>query len=435
MKKVLIISYYWYPCGGIGVLRSLKLAKYLHQFGWYPVIYTAENAHYPSYDEGNLKDIPENITILKRPIFEPYNFYKIFTGQPKDANVNHALVATDFKRGFRHDIAVWIRSNIFIPDARAFWIKPSVNFLLDYLKENPVDAIFSDGPPHTNNVIASRVKQATNIAWLADFQDPWTQVDIYQKLKLTAWADKKYHDLEQETFRNADKISIASPTWKKDLEDIGAKNVEVFLWGYDHEDFENLVAKPDQKFTLTHSGLLGEDRRPIELFEVIKEIADQNPDFRNDFCLQLIGNIDSTIKNDIDRLQIGDMVSLIKQLPRKESLQYLANSQLVLLLLNKAHNAMGRIPGKIFEYLAVKRPILCLGLAGSDTDNLIKNADAGQNFLYEDKVALKNYLLEKYYLFKTEKFVPCHTKNIEAYTNQKLTGIVAGWLDEISGKG
>lgn len=431
-KKVLIITYYFPPCGGIGVLRCLKLVKYLRDFGWEPVIYTAKDAHYPSYDESNFKDIPEGITILKQPIFEPYTFYKKFTGQPKTANVNHALVASDQKRGLRHTISVWIRSNIFIPDARAFWIRPSVKFLVNYLKENPVDAIFSDGPPHTNNVIACRVKQKTGIPWIADFQDPWTQVDLYERLILTKWADRKYHRLEQETFQNADRITIASPTWKKDLEDIGAENVSVFYYGYDTDDFENLQPKFDDKFSLTHTGLLGADRMPTGLFEAVAELATENPNFKKYFRFRTIGKTDGEVLQKAENLGLRDLVEVISQVPRHQALQQMANSQLLLLLLNLAGNTMGRIPGKVYEYFAVKRPIICLSPVGSDSDKMISEAGAGFSAEYHDKAKIKQLLSYYFEMWEREKVIKIETAGFEKYTNYHQTQKIARLLNEIT---
>lgn len=431
MKKVLIISYYWPPSGGIGVLRCLKIAKYLRDFGWEPVIFTAEDAHYPSYDEGNFKDIPEGVTVLKGAIFEPYTWYKKFTSLPKDANANTALAVADKKQDFRHDLSVWIRSNFFIPDARAFWIAPSVKFLLKYIKENKIDAIFSDGPPHSNTMIACRLKEKTGIPWLADFQDPWTQIDYYQRLKLMDWADKKHHRLEQRAFRAADKTTIVSPTWKKDLEKIGAKNVSVLVWGYDQDDFDSLKIPLDDKLTLTHSGLLSHDRHPQALFAAMAELKKEISDFSSTFCLQLIGQIDAQVKESIKKEGVEDMVTIILQVPRQKSLEYIAASQVALLLLNQAENVMGRIPGKLFEYLACKRPILCLGPEQSDVDILIKNAKAGCSIDYPEKENLKKYLKNLYFEFKKEGFIKSTTQNIEQYTNRKLTQKVAQLLDEI----
>lgn len=431
-KKVLLITYYFPPCGGIGVLRCLKLAKYLRDFGWEPIIYTAKDAHYPSYDHGNFKDIPEGITILRQPIFEPYTFYKKFTGQPKNANVNHALVATDRKRDLRHTISVWIRSNIFIPDARAFWIRPSVRFLVNYLKHNPVDAIFSDGPPHTNNVIACRVKQKTNIPWIADFQDPWTQVDLYERLSLTKWADRKYHALERETFQYADRITIASPTWKEDLERIGAQNVSVFYYGYDVPDFQDLIPDFDQKFSLTHTGLLGADRMPVALFEAIAELITENELFRKKFQLKVIGVIDNEVLQKATHLGIRNFIQVIPQVPRKQALQYMANAQILLLLLNQAGNTMGRIPGKLYEYFAVKRPIICLGPDGSDADKMITQLGVGHSVSYRQKDKIKSLLLNYFQTWKSQGVIPIQAKKIEQYSNHTQTQRIALLLDEIT---
>ena len=76
--KVLVITYYWPPSGGIGVQRCLKFVKYLREFGWEPIVYSAKNAQYPSFDTGYTKDIPDNLIVLKYPIIEPFNFFKVF---------------------------------------------------------------------------------------------------------------------------------------------------------------------------------------------------------------------------------------------------------------------------------------------------------------------------------------------------------------------
>jgi glycosyltransferase involved in cell wall biosynthesis len=430
-KKVLIITYYWYPSGGIGVLRCLKIAKYLREFGWEPVIYTAKNAHYPSIDESNLKDVPQGITLLKQPIFEPYSFYKKFTGKSPDANVNHALVASDKKEGWQHQLSVWVRSNFFIPDARAFWIRPSVTFLVNYLKKNPVDAIFSDGPPHSNTRIACLVKQKTGIPWLCDFQDPWTQMDLYERLNVAGWAWKKHQKMEQEAFQTADAITIVSDTWKKDLESIGAKNVNVLPWGYDKDDFKHANFAPDWKFTLTHTGLLGEDRNPENLFLAIKELNEEITDFGQLFKLQLVGEVDIKVKLTAEKCKIAHLISYIPQVPRNEALQYTLNTQVLLLLLNDAGNVMGRIPGKFFEYLASKRPIICLGAEGSDVDKIMQQTRAGFSASYDNKEKIKNNLLQLFQEYKSKGTVESKTENIEAFTSQNITKKVAFLLDKI----
>ena len=151
-KKVLIITYNWPPAGGITVLRCLKIAKYLRYFGWEPVIYTADNAQYPYLDNSNEKDIPDGITIIKKPIIEPFGLFQKLSGRKKNVPVNNIIHVRE-KKSLLDNLGIYVRGNYFVPDARFLWIKPSVKFLKTYLEQNPVDAIFTDGPPHTNTVI------------------------------------------------------------------------------------------------------------------------------------------------------------------------------------------------------------------------------------------------------------------------------------------
>jgi hypothetical protein len=432
-KKVLFITYYWPPAGGIGVLRCLKIAKYIREFGWEPVIYTAKDAQYSVLDESNFKHVHPDTTILRHPIIEPFNFYKMITGRKKDAPLLNVLNANEGKTGLMHAISVWVRSNFFIPDARSLWIGPSVKFLLKYLKENSVDAIFTDGPPHTNTMIANIIKEKTGIPWLADFQDPWTQVDYYQLLKLTKWADRKHRRMEQRVFKNADKITIVSPSWKRDLESIGAKNVGVIPWGYDEEDFDGEQVEPDKKFLISHLGLLGSDRNPDLLFRVICELCVEEPGFKDAIELRLIGSVDFSVKEAAGKFNVLEYVKFESQIPRKESLRLMRKSQLLLLLLNKADNAQGRIPGKLFEYMRAGRPILCFGPAGCDVENILKETNAGINIQYDNYDLIKNTLRSLYRKFLANELAT-NKSSIEKYSIRNLTGQIAGFLQEITNK-
>lgn len=413
-------------------MRCLKIAKYLRDYGWEPVIFTADNAHYPSIDESNAKDIPEGITILKQKIWEPYSLYKIFTGQKKDANVNNIFSVEEVELSFMHQVSIWIRSNFFIPDARAFWIKPSVKFLTKYLQENPVDAMFTDGPPHSNTRIANLLKNKLGIPWIADFQDPWTQVDFFKRLRLTKWGVRKHHRLEQEAFAAADRITIVSHSWKKDLESIGAKNVSVLPWGFDPDDFKNVSSAVDEKFTLSHLGILGMDRNPQKLFEVIKELAAELPNFKADFELNLYGLVGFAVMEDAKRIGVEEMIQLRGNVSRTEALARTASSNVLLLLLNKQDNILGRIPGKLFEYLAARRPILVLGPPESDVANIVREVERGESRDYDDKAGIKTIVRHYYQQYLTKKLAQPLDKDIRHYSSPVLTQQVAQLLDEIT---
>ena len=423
MKKVLIITYYWPPSGGISVLRALKIAKYLRDFGWEPVIFTAKNAHYPYYDESGFADIPDGITVLKQPIIEPFKIFKWLTGRKKEDALNSIVQVRDKKQNFLDKLGIWIRGNFFIPDARSLWIKPSVKYLKEYLKEHPVEAIFSDGPPHTNNRIAYFISRNLKIPWLADFQDPWTQADYYQMMYITKTAHKIHSKMEQAIFQQAKKITIASPTWKKELESLGAKNVDVIYYGYDEDDFKDLVKNQGNKyFDLVHIGLLGIDRNPVDLIQTLSEIQSSRK-----IRIILAGQVDQKVK---EELKGNDKVEVIYRgiISRKESLQMAMDAHLLLLPLNKATNAEGRLPGKLYEYLRTYNPILCLGKSDGDASKIIEECKIGDSFEYDDSKGIKMFLEKT--LNQPNSFKP-NKSAIEAYSNKNQTQILSQYLNEI----
>jgi glycosyltransferase involved in cell wall biosynthesis len=431
VKKLLIITYNWPPCGGIGVLRCLKFVKYLRKFGWEPVVYIPEGAEYPYLDRSNLKDIPENLTVIKGKIFEPFKIFKILTGR-KNANLNN-IVHVREKQSVFDKLGVFVRGNFFIPDARSLWIKPSVKLLTKYVAENKIDAIFTDGPPHTNTVIGTRLSTITGIPHLADFQDPWTQVDYYKLFKITTWADKIHRHMEQESIKQSKKITIASPSWAVDLESIGAKNVDVLYYGYDEDDFAKINPKADKFFTFCHSGLLGFDRNPEGFFAAMESLNKEIPGFKKDFRLKLIGQVDFEVTNSVNKHNLSDQVIFLGTVQRDISLQEICNAWALLLPLNKANNAKGRMPGKLYEYLRAKRPVISFGPNDSDVTAIINDYKVGANFIYTDSESIKKHVKSLYlnYYVKSDFSGINAVKDIAVFSNENQTKKLAHFLNEM----
>ena len=429
-RKVLIITYYWPPAGGITVLRCLKIAKYLRDFGWEPVIYTASNAQYPYLDPDNHRDIPEGITVLRHPIFEPLHLFKRLSGRKATDPLTNVVHVRDKTPKLADRFGIWVRANFFIPDARAFWIRPSIRYLKAYLKQHPVDAIFSDGPPHTNTVIACELKKATGIPWLADFQDPWTQVDYYPLLGIKGRADRKHRDMEQEVFKTADAMTIASPSWKTDLESIGAKNVDVLYYGYDEQDFQDIEKVPSDLFTIVHTGLLGFDRCPDPLILALAELKREHPERLNRVQVVQYGEIDYSVRRAFEQAGIAEVLKIGGIIPRKEALRALVSAGLLLLPLNKADNAKGRMPGKFYEYLRAGRPILALGPEDSDVSGILRGTAHGTMHEYSDVEGTKKTLIQALDAWSRDE-VFASSEGIRRFSNREQTRLVATLLDRI----
>jgi glycosyltransferase involved in cell wall biosynthesis len=403
-KKVLIISYFWPPAGGITVLRCLKIAKYLREYGWEPVVYTADGAQYPYLDPGNLRDVPTGMTVLRHPIREPLEAFKRLSGRKSNDPLSNIVHVRDRKTSWMDALGIWVRGNFFIPDARAMWVNPSVRYLTNWLRDNPVDAIFSDGPPHTNTLIACRVAQATGIPWLADFQDPWTQVDYYKLLRIGPRADRRHKALEQEVFHTAEAITIASPSWKRDLESIGARNVDVLYYGYDDDDFTGLQPARSDRFTLLHAGLLGFDRSPDNVIKALAELARENTEFAESLRVLFYGEVDFGIKTAFAQAGLARQLDTPGTAPRKTVLEAALGAQILLLPLNKADNVQGRVPGKVFEYMRARKPVLGLGPRDSDAAELLHTYQAGAMIDYEDVAGAKAFIRSAWQRWKEDQF-------------------------------
>jgi hypothetical protein len=278
-----------------------------------------------------------------------------------------------------------------------------------------------------------KLSKKYSIPYLADFQDPWTQVDYYELFPITSWADKKHKRLEQEVFRQASRITIASPSWKNDLEQIGAENVEVLYWGYDEEDFSDLHAIENPYFSITHIGLLGFDRNPEILFKVLGELKEANDEFGKDLKIMLAGQIDYSVKRTISEYNLDPNVEYHGIVDRISALRIAKGSSLLLLLLNKAKNAKGRLPGKLYEYMRLRRPVLILGLKNSDAEQIIRETVSGESFEYDDAGKIRDYILDSYKKFKNNQLSQT-TGDISFYSVENQTRRLAEYLSEISSK-
>jgi glycosyltransferase involved in cell wall biosynthesis len=420
MKKVLIITYYWPPSGGAGVQRWLKFVKYLRDFGWEPIVYTPKNPEAPAIDNSLLKDIPKDITVLKQPIWEPYNLYKGFIGQKKGDKINAGFLTEKKKPGLAEKLSVWIRGNWFIPDARKFWIKPSAKFLSEYLKKNPVDVIVSTGPPHSMHLIALELKKQLGIPWLADFRDPWTNIDFYDKLMLSPSSDAKHKKLELEVLTKADAILAIGWHMAEDLQKICGRKTEVIPNGYDEDDFPQKQINLDERFSISHIGAMNADRNPKILWAALSELLAESEDLRKDLKISFIGKTDYSVLKDLDKFNLSSYATKTEYLPHTKTTEAMQTSQILLLALNNTPNTLGVISGKLFEYIAAKRPILAIGKEKGDAARIIRETGAGTICDFDDKNKMRTEINRLYELFRQKKLF-VNSANTSDYSRKNQT--------------
>jgi glycosyltransferase involved in cell wall biosynthesis len=434
VKKVLIITYYWPPTGGAGVQRWLKFSKYFRQFGWEPIIYTPSNPDFPINDETLLKDIPNDLTVLKTQITEPYDIYRKIMRKKKTETVNQGFLSEGKENTLMQSAMIWVRGNFFIPDARNFWIKPSISYLSDYIIKNKIDAIISTGPPHSMHLIAMGLKQKFNLPWIADFRDPWTQIDFYSQLKLSSFADNKHKKLEHQVLTHADKVVTISPSCGKDLEKLGNRKVDVITNGFDTDDFTPIAIGVDspmlEGFLFHHIGALNKDRNPYTLWKVLGELCEENPDLKRDLVIKFTGKTDAIAFESLKQNGILDNSQKTDYLPHSDVVKLMAQSPVLLLALNNTPNNAGVLSGKLFEYLAAKRPIFGIGLPDADAAAILKNTHAGTMVHFDDYEGTKKAVVELYQKYKTNQLF-INSTSIDKYSRENCAKDYANLLNKI----
>ena len=434
MKRVLIITYYWPPSGGSGVQRWLKMSKYLPEYDWQPVIYTTENAEYPMIDPSLEKDVPAEMEVIRQPIFEPYSFYKRFIGIQQDETVKMGFIQEKEKRkGWKENLSLWVRGNFFIPDARCCWVKPSVKYLKEYLKAHPVDAIISTGPPHSMHLIAMKLREDLGIPWIADFRDPWTEIDYYNDLHLTHWADRKHHRLEREVLYKADKVVTVAPDGARRLGRLGNRNVRTIYNGFDRDDDTQSPINLPDKFTITYLGVLSKIQNPNNLWQALGELVKENADFNKNLKVNMIGQIDSSVANAINENGLTQHVTYSPCIPHNQVSAAHRSSTLLLLLLmpDSEPRAKGLVTGKLFEYMASGRPILCIGPEDGDAARILKETRAGQTISFGDKEKMKAILQDLYQKHLDKDLQDNTSEEVEKYSRKAMTLLYSKLLNQL----
>lgn len=416
-KKVLIITYYWPPAGGPGVQRWLKFVKYLPEFGIEPIVYVPENPTYPIVDDHLLEEVNKNTIILKNKIVEPYQLAGFFS-KNKAKKISSGIIPKSKNQTFFEKIMLWIRGNIFIPDARFLWVKPSVSYLEKYITDNQIDTIITTGPPHSVHLIGLHLKSKTKVRWFADFRDPWTTIGYHKALKLSNYAQKKHRYLEKKVLNSADSIIVTSKTTKKEFEQLTHKPIEVITNGFDVENIEKQTL--DTTFSLAHIGSFLSERNPKILWESLRELCNEIPHFKSFLEIKLIGAVSQDILDEIKQHELLHYTINMGYVAHQDALKHQRKSQILLLIEIDSEDTKSILPGKLFEYMVSERPIIAIGPKDSDFEDLLIQTNTGVFFQYNEKMALKNTIAQYFDAFLKQN-LKSNAIGLHQFSRKQLT--------------
>jgi len=409
VKNLLIITYYWPPAGGAGVQRWLKFSKYLPEFGWKPIILTVDpdRASYPQRDESLLKEVSDEVEVFRTNSFEPLQIYAKAVGKDRVpyGGFSNEKSNSSFSR--------FLRGNFFIPDARRGWNRYAIAKAREILASRDIDTIITTGPPQSTHLIGLSLKRQLGIKWGVDLRDPWTDIYYNEKMLRTPWAERRDAKLEEQTLRESDFCITVSNGFAELFNQKVKRKYHVITNGFDEQDLIEVntgeLQKSD-KLIISYTGTISDIYQPDVFFQALSG-------FKDPFELRIAGSISEGVRKKIEEYGIAKSVNYLGYLTHADALKEMSRADLLLLISPKVKNSKGIIPGKLFEYLAFRKPILAIGEdEDGDIERILRETGAGSVFKRRDLEGMLKWINEINSLaIKTDSEV------IEKYHRRNLT--------------
>ena len=427
--RLLVITYYWPPSGGAGVQRCLKFVKHLGHFNVEPTVITvdADQASYPVRDASLLAEVPPTVRVIRTGTTEPFESYKKLTGRA----VPYGGFANEGKPGPVQQVLRFVRGNLFIPDPRRGWNRHALAAVEALLAAGEqFDAVLTSSPPHSTQLIGLELQRRHGLRWLADLRDPWTDIYYYKDLHhtpLAAWLDRRY---EQQVLRRADAVLVTSPETKRlflaKLPELPAAKFHVLPNGYDESDFQQPSQPPSDCLRITHTGTITELYHINCLLEAVAACAAAHPTVP--LRLRFVGQVSAQLRGQLAAAGLAEITEYIDFVPHEQSVAYLLESSLLLMAIPDVPRNLGILPGKVFEYLAAGKPILCVGPRGCDADQLLQECGAGEALPYEDDALMRATLAQLVQRWQASPNLDLPALGHGRYSRRALAGELAGLI-------
>jgi len=423
MKKVLILSYFFPPRPGMGSMRFYGISKYLPRFGWEPIIITAKLPSHHSHD----------VKVIETKYFDINKLFKSICGFDHKMGIFDQLHGTQYKKKGNWFIIInklikLSQDILNFPDEHIGWYTYALKAASDLILSDNINAIISTSYPVTAHLVANKLKSKYKIPWIADYRDLWSQNIYKNKLFLLKYIETI---LEYNTIQKADYLV----TVDSDVDRLKSlhkdKNIYHITNGYDPDELSISPFFESNKFTITYTGgtLYYGKRDPSMLFQAINEMI--NDDIIDRLNIELLFYCPKEIWliNKIKEYNLNDIVTLKGYIPRSDVLREQRRAHLLLLMQWNHPSERSAYSGKLFEYLAARRPIIAFG-PGGIVNKLIYDTEAGH--YVNNLIELKKYISAYYkeYL-QTGEVKYKGNQNIYKYNYHSIAKLYASILDNL----
>ena len=347
LRNVLVIAYYFPPMGLSGVQRTLKFVKYLPQFGWQPTVLTVTPTGYYAQDYTLLEELhPHHVEIERIGSLDPNRLFR-----------RKGVVKMPSERWRK--IFSLISDTFFIPDNKIGWKRRAVKAAEEQFKKKNYDVIFATAPPFTDFLIGMELHKKFHRPLVIDYRDPWH--DYPYKYYPTPLHKLLNYKLEKKVLKASSRILVTSRRTKelilKRFKFLEYHDVTILPHGYDPADLEDdpkIHIEKSKRMRIAHAGVFYGDRTPKHFLQALKDVVTSQPHLKDQIELVLIGNLQGEHEKFIKSLGLEGNVTITGYLDHKHCIAYLKSSDIMWITLNNDKQS----PGKLYEYLGLRKPIL-----------------------------------------------------------------------------
>ena len=380
MKRALFVTYYWPPSGKASLHWPIRMVQHLPAFGWQPYVLTVADDTFSEKDTSFAHVVDPAVRVARVRSIEPFRLYRSFLGKKKDEPLVASETISRANASLRHRFAIWVRMNLFVPDARIGWYWNAVHQGVEAFRNEKIDCVVSVGPPHTSLLVGRKLAMRLGVPHVPVFIDPWADIAYYRGFKRSVITTSLDRRLERSVLEHAGRIVFVTKSMKEDYEERypGIRNKShVLYWGYDEEAFQDFrtAAEEGQK-TIVHAGNIFDLQNPTAFWESVRNELDSGKKFR----LVFVGTVGPEVRKSIDETGLGGIVAYKGFLPYEKMVHELGNASYLLVCASEKRH----VPGKLFEYLRAGKPIIAFGNDNREVEEILNKCRAGILLPYQN---------------------------------------------------
>lgn len=387
LKTVLIVSYFFPPFSSGSTIRIHNFVKYFPTFGIRPLVLTVREDYYPSgfRNDALLDDYAECVDIVRCDSLEP-----------KAGALRDKVYGTKERKSLDKILIAFLKrivNLIFIPDRNVLWTPYAVRAGLKNARTRNAEAVLATGPPFTAHLVAYLIAKRARLPLILDVRDDWIGNEYYDSGNaLRRWLERK---LEKRIVKKATRVVCATPEsvalYHKKYPELDKETFSHISNGFDPALFEGLTHSTTQAtIEFIHTGSLPPSRSPEFFVRAVRGLIDEHPELASVIRVRFIGYVPIEHQELVQELNLTEQFEFVSNVAQEEVARILVEEASVCLIFQRrVDGGMTAIPGKLYEYFAARKPILCMTDGGS-TPNLLRRLGVDLITDYDDVEQIKD---------------------------------------------